>query len=76
MSYCETRKYHPCKYMIGHILAFFQSGLEMKLSTIKDQISALAVFFPETKCSSLIGMHFCSGGVTCIALPVNSPLCQ
>lgn len=46
ISWCEAKRWHPRKYVIGRILAFLQLGVEMKLA-IKGQISALSVFFKE-----------------------------
>lgn len=50
VSWCEAKRWHPRKYVIGRILALLQLRVEMKLalSTIKGQILALAVFFSKT----------------------------
>lgn len=62
--------------MIGIILGFLQLGMGMNLalSTIKGQMSALAVFFYRPIAAHLLVYTFVQG-VTRLVPTVKSPLC-
>lgn len=47
IAWCEARHFEPCKHAFGHIMAFLQSGIDLRLalSAIKVQILTLTVFF-------------------------------
>lgn len=47
ISWCDSKRWLPHKYVIGRIIAFLWLGVDLKLSlgTIKGQIAALSIFF-------------------------------
>ena len=47
ISMCKEMKWHPRTYVVSRILLFLQRGVDqaLTLSTVKSQISALAVYF-------------------------------
>lgn len=75
ITWCESRGWHPRKYVIGRILDFLQMGLEMKLalSTIKGQVSALSVLFQRPLASHSLVRNFMQG-VMRLNPPVKAPL--
>lgn len=75
ISWCESIGVHPRSFSVARILAFLQQGVEQKLalSTIKGQVSALAVFFQRPLATHSLVRTFIQG-VRHVAPPVRSLL--
>lgn len=60
---CEEMEWRPRTYLVARVLLFLQRGADQKLalSTVKGQISALAVFSNDpwclTRCYALLCMR-------------------
>ena len=76
VAWCETRGWHPRRYLVGRILEFLQLGADMKLalSTIKGQISALSIFFQRPLATHSLIKTFLQGVIR-LSPPVKIPLC-
>lgn len=63
ISLREAVGWHPPSYLVSRILVFLQRGVDQKLalSTIKGQISALAIFFQRSLAAhSLVLIYICN----------------
>ena len=68
-------KWHPRTYVMSQILLFLKRGVDqaLALSTVKSQISALAVYFQRPLAAHSLQRTFVQG-VRHVAPPVRPPL--